>query len=145
MRSSPAVLVGAAVLGLTLSGPAVARGELVILATGEVLKVADFEVRADKVRLDLPSGGRLTLPLLRVDRIVDDEIAAPEGDSPFHQIDLVPGTYTITVENPATGARESVTATIPSDTAGAVKLSGPDYKQGIRQLLSRDPYFEDNP
>ncbi|MGB3564979.1 MAG: lytic transglycosylase domain-containing protein [Thermoanaerobaculia bacterium] len=54
--------------------PAVA--ELVLLVSGHVLKVDGFELDGDRVRFDLPSGGLLELSLLRVERIVDDEIEA---------------------------------------------------------------------
>jgi hypothetical protein len=50
--------------------------ELAILSGGEVLKVSEWEVSEETVRLTLPSGGRLTLPLLRVERIVEDEIVS---------------------------------------------------------------------
>lgn len=54
--------------------PAVA--DLVLLVSGHVLKVDGFELEGDRVRFDLPSGGLLELSLLRVERIVDDEIVA---------------------------------------------------------------------
>ena len=62
-----------AVLAIPAS-PAVA--DLVLLVSGHVLKVDGFELDGDRVRFDLPSGGLLELSLLRVERIVDDEIVA---------------------------------------------------------------------
>jgi hypothetical protein len=75
------------VLALSLAAPAAA--ELVVLTGGEVLKVASYEVAGERARLTLAGGGELVLPLLRVERVVDDEIpdevAAPEPfpPSPF--------------------------------------------------------------
>ncbi len=74
-----------------------------------------------------------------------EELEPPPGDSPFHQLRLVPGTYTVTVENPATGSRESVTVTIPGDTGGKLELEGPDFRKGLQDLLDRDPFFEGGP
>lgn len=58
-----------------------ARAELVVLTDGNVMKVADFEAVGDQARLTYLSGGRITLPITRVERVVDDEVA-PEPDPP---------------------------------------------------------------
>ncbi len=55
-----------------------ARAELAILADGSWLKVTAYEVQDRRVRFDLPAGGRLTLSIERVERIVDDEIVPEE-------------------------------------------------------------------
>lgn len=62
-------------------GPAAA--ELVLLVGGHVLKVDDFELQGDRVLFELPSGGLLELSLLRVERIIDDEIVAEETGLPL--------------------------------------------------------------
>lgn len=56
-----------------------ARAELVILADGENFKITEYALSVDgeKVTLSLFDGGRVTLPLERVDRIVDDEWMPP--------------------------------------------------------------------
>jgi len=46
----------------------------VVFAHGGFLKVASFEVAGERVRLELPSGGRLVMPMERVERILEDEI-----------------------------------------------------------------------
>jgi Transglycosylase SLT domain len=58
-----------------------ARAELVILVDGNVMKVADFQAEGDLAQLTFPHGGRITLPITRVERVVDDEVA-PEPDPP---------------------------------------------------------------
>lgn len=54
-----------------------ASGELVILEGGRFLKASGFEVTGERIRVELLSGGALTLSLSRVERIVDDEIEPP--------------------------------------------------------------------
>ena len=48
------------------------------MANGSVMKVTGYEVQGEMVRFDLPSGGRMTLELDRVERILDDEIVPEE-------------------------------------------------------------------
>lgn len=70
------LLALAAGAGLGLAAAGAARADLVILADGGLLKVKAFELAdADHARLTLLSGGRMTLPLTRVERVVDDEVA----------------------------------------------------------------------
>lgn len=61
---------------------AIAAADIVVLVDGRFLKAAGYEVEGDSVRIGLASGGELLMPLLRVDRIVADEIeeARAEGD-----------------------------------------------------------------
>ncbi len=66
-----ATLITAAVLTI-LAQPA--RAELVIFPDGSFLKVSAYEITGDRVRLELPSGGTLEMALVRVDRILEDEI-----------------------------------------------------------------------
>ena len=57
---------------LLLAWPA--SGALVVFEDGRHLRVAGFEVVEERVTLKLPGGGELTIPLERVDRIIDDEL-----------------------------------------------------------------------
>jgi soluble lytic murein transglycosylase-like protein len=67
---------------LPVLGAAVpARAELVILTDGNVLKVKAYEAGEDDARLTLAFGGRMTLPIDRIERVVDDEVV-PEPDPP---------------------------------------------------------------
>ena len=93
-------LVGALIV--CVSWTLAMQAELVILRSGDVLKVKDFRVMGNDVRLSLPSGGSITLPLLRVERIIDDEISSepeliPEPEppplvryEPSHQVPATP-------------------------------------------------------
>jgi hypothetical protein len=71
------------VLGLALvagvGASRAARADLVILADGGVVKVKNYELDGESARLTLLSGGRMTLPLTRVERVIDDEVA-PDPD-----------------------------------------------------------------
>lgn len=66
---------------LAIAGAPTARAELVVLATGAVMKVDTYEVVGERIRLTLPSGGEVVLPMLHIDRIVDDEVV-PEPPPP---------------------------------------------------------------
>ncbi|MEJ2084432.1 MAG: lytic transglycosylase domain-containing protein [Acidobacteriota bacterium] len=72
---------------------AVARpiaADLVVLAEGSVIKVDDYRRRGDRVELLLPSGGSLELPLIRIERIVADEIEPAEDTQPLFGLSDVP-------------------------------------------------------
>lgn len=77
VRSWSLARATALALPLALVGPA-ARAELVLLAGGGVLKVDGYHREGDRVRLLLPVGGVLTLSMMRVDRILADEIVEDE-------------------------------------------------------------------
>jgi hypothetical protein len=65
-----------------------ARAELVVLVDGSVMKVAQFEAEGDLARLTFPEGGRMTMAITRVERVVDDEVV-PEPDPPPAAIEAV--------------------------------------------------------
>jgi hypothetical protein len=64
------------------------RAELVVLVDGNVMKVAEFEAEGDVARLTFPQGGRMTMAITRVERVVDDEVA-PEPDPPPVAVETV--------------------------------------------------------
>lgn len=68
----------ALVLALLPTAPAAA--ELVVLEDGRFLKVSGYQVRGERVRVELAAGGAMTFSMERVARIIDDEIvpAPPE-------------------------------------------------------------------
>jgi len=60
-----------------------AHADLVILSDGGVLKIKTYELLdTDHARLTLLSGGRLTLALTRIERVVDDEVAPDPAPLP---------------------------------------------------------------
>ena len=74
----PALLAGLVALAVAA---APAGAELVLLQGGDVVKVRAYEVQDETARLTLPSGGVLTLALMRIDRVLADEIVpAPEAE-----------------------------------------------------------------
>lgn len=63
-----------AVLGLLVLAPA-ARAELVVLTDGQFFKVKDYQLLDDdRMRMTLVKGGRITLPIGRIERVIDDEV-----------------------------------------------------------------------
>ncbi len=86
MRSVLRVALAATVL----LAAAAAGAELAILTNGHRYKVTEWEVQhpgqaagTERIRLSLEGGGTVTLPLMQVERIVDDEIVEePPPDSP---------------------------------------------------------------
>jgi soluble lytic murein transglycosylase-like protein len=58
-----------------------ARAELVIFTDGRVAKVTAYEAAGDEARLTMDFGGRMTLPIDRIERVVDDEVV-PEPEPP---------------------------------------------------------------
>jgi Transglycosylase SLT domain len=74
------VWVGALVL-LPAVRPAAAA--LVVLTGGEVVKSASAEVLGETIRVTFESGGSMTLPLLRVERVLDDEVEPRAAQEPL--------------------------------------------------------------
>ncbi len=60
--------------------PAPAGAALAIFGDGRVVKIADYRVSGDDIEITLPGGGGYTTSLLTVERIVDDEVAAPPAE-----------------------------------------------------------------
>ncbi|HEX3129807.1 MAG TPA: lytic transglycosylase domain-containing protein [Thermoanaerobaculia bacterium] len=61
-------------LAAGLAGLTPSRAELVVLTDGRYLKVKSYDVGEDQAQLELFRGGRITVPIDRVERIVDDEV-----------------------------------------------------------------------
>ena len=55
-----------------------ASASIAIFSDGRSMKIAAYKVDEDLVHLTLQSGGTVSLPLARVERIVDDEVITPE-------------------------------------------------------------------
>lgn len=67
------ILVGLGVFAMVASVPP-AAAELVVLDDGHFFKVDDYRLEGASVTLELAGGGRVSLPLSRVERVVEDEI-----------------------------------------------------------------------
>lgn len=63
-----------------------AEAELVILTDGSFFKVAAFEATNGEAVLDLAGGGRVRLPIERVERVIDDEVV-PEPEEAAAEIE----------------------------------------------------------
>ena len=71
----------AALAALAAVTAASAAADLVVLVDGGSLKVSSYEVAGDLVRLELAAGGRLTLSIERIDRVIADEVLAREPEA----------------------------------------------------------------
>ncbi len=79
MKRIPLQLLLLVPIAALFAGAGSARAELVVLTDGSTLKVEAFEVSDDdRAELTFSHGGRLTLPIDRVERVVDDEVEEPE-------------------------------------------------------------------
>ena len=55
-----------------------ASASIAVLTDGRTMKIASYQVEDDAIHLTLQSGGNVTMPMTRVERIVDDEVITPE-------------------------------------------------------------------
>jgi len=55
-----------------------AGASIAVFTDGRTMKIAAYNVADDLIDLTLKSGGKLSMPLTRIERIVDDEVATPE-------------------------------------------------------------------
>ncbi|HEV8628880.1 MAG TPA: lytic transglycosylase domain-containing protein, partial [Thermoanaerobaculia bacterium] len=97
----------ALLLGLAVAGAA--RAELVLLQGGDVVKVKAYEIGPEQARLTLPSGGVLTLSVLRIDRVLADEIVPLPEPPPTEPAGLVLG-YRDDAAAPATPYGDEILA-----------------------------------
>jgi hypothetical protein len=78
--------IAAALSMILFSVPSDSSAELVVMTDGQALKVEAFEFRDDRILLVLENGGRLKLPMERVDRILEDEIIDPPVAEPRYPV-----------------------------------------------------------
>lgn len=100
-------------LALGLAGMAPSRAELVVLTDGRFVKVKSYEVGEEQARLDLFHGGRITVPVDRVERIVDDEVLPEPEPEPAEVV-------AETVVPPAIPLRFDESQPVPEGPYGAL-------------------------
>jgi hypothetical protein len=105
-RLLAATLAAFALASLSLASAA--RAELVLLQGGEVLKVSSYDVGTDHARLTLASGGVLTVSVLRIDRILADEIVPVIVEPPPAEVALLSLTFPEDATAPATPYGEEI-------------------------------------
>lgn len=73
---------------LAALGAGAATAELVVLVDGAVLKVERFHAEGERGVLVYPGGGRVEMPIERIERVVDDEIVPepPPGEASAVQL-----------------------------------------------------------
>ena len=65
-----------AALALLVVAGVPAKGELAVFVEGDFLRIEAYQLVGERMKLHLPEGGWLTVPLARIERIIDDEIVA---------------------------------------------------------------------
>jgi hypothetical protein len=68
-------LLATAVLILSAS---TASASIALFSDGRNMKIETYSVEQETIHLELTGGGKLSLPLTRIERIVDDEVETPE-------------------------------------------------------------------
>ena len=54
-----------------------AQGEIVVFAEGSFVKTVSHRVEGDKIFLEMSPGNFMSLPMMRIERILDDEVPTP--------------------------------------------------------------------
>lgn len=65
-------------LVLLFAVPLAVRADIAVFTDGRSMKIASYSASESLVELTLPGGGRVHLPIERIDRILDDEVVAEE-------------------------------------------------------------------
>jgi membrane-bound lytic murein transglycosylase B len=64
---------------LVLAAALPASASIAVFTNGRNMKIAEYAVEEELIHLKFEGGGKMTLPLTRIDRIVDDEVVTPEA------------------------------------------------------------------
>jgi soluble lytic murein transglycosylase-like protein len=70
-----------------------ASASIAVFSDGRNMKIASYAVDAEVIQLTLQGGGTMSLPLTRIERIVDDEIVTPETVAEVKQIQAEGGVF----------------------------------------------------
>ena len=88
------MLTALALATVALVPAASARAELVILTDGSVLKVVAFAAEEETAVLTFAKGGSMRMSLLRVERVVDDEVV-PEPEKAAEVLEVTALNYPV--------------------------------------------------
>ena len=83
-----------AAVAIALAAASGARAELVILTDGSVLKVVAFAAEEESAVLTFAKGGSMRMSLLRVERVVDDEVV-PEPEKAAEVLEVTAHNYPV--------------------------------------------------
>jgi hypothetical protein len=143
------ILPAALVLTFLLGSSFAINAELVVFTTGDVMKVSAFEIEQGDILLQLGSGGRLRIPIGRIERILDDEIvealappvpvAPPRFELGFLETHPVPtAPYGSLIHDVARRHRVNpklVTAMVRWESSFDPYATSPRGAQGLMQLM----------
>jgi hypothetical protein len=81
-------------LSLLMLLPAkVASAAIAVFSDGRTMKIAAYQVDDELIRLQLNGGGEMSLPIARLERIVDDEVVTPEVVAEVKKIEEEGGVF----------------------------------------------------
>src|SRR3954454_8253010 len=63
---------------LVVAAAVPASASIAVFTDGRAMKVEKFKAVDDAMQLTLKGGGVVTVPLARIDRVIDDEVSTPE-------------------------------------------------------------------
>ena len=99
----------AAAAFLVALSPGLASAKLAVFVDGRVLKVADARLVGDEIVLDLKGGGTLSVPAIRIDRVIADEVEDTSGTNGLGERDC-PSSWTEEPLPPETPFGRSISA-----------------------------------
>jgi hypothetical protein len=81
------------ILGVGLLAATAARADIVLFSDGRALKVTSYAATEETLDLTLPGGGKVSVPLHRVERIVDDEVLPPQAAAEVKKVIEAEGVF----------------------------------------------------
>ncbi len=88
------LVLGLACAAIALATAPAAEADLVVLTDGSVLKVVAFEAEDESAILIFAKGGSMRLPLLRIERVLDDEVV-PQPEKAAEVLEATAASYPV--------------------------------------------------
>jgi len=81
------------IAGISLLAGTAARADIVLFSDGRALKVDSYVATEETLDLTLPGGGKVSVPLHRVERIVNDEVLPPQAAAEVKKVIEAEGVF----------------------------------------------------
>lgn len=151
-RFRPPLAAALAAVAFALAASTGAHAELVVLTDGSVLKVTAFAAEEDSAVLTFAKGGSMRMSLLRIERVVDDEVV-PEPEKAAEVLEITAQNYPVHFVDDATAPPTAygdlifaaakkykvnpalVAAVIRAESAFQARALSPKGARGLMQLM----------